>query len=264
MHVSNTKHFMVTALIGIMFMGQVSADEIAEAGREILAQYKDSVITVQLVVKQTISFPGSPSREMESKLDVTGTVIADTGLTVVSLSEVDPAAMMAAMTDMSDIKMDTDIQEVTMLMSGGDEVSAEVILRDNELDLAFIRPLKKSDTPFSHVSLEDSGAPLQLDPVISVNQLGKVARRAHSISVERIDAIVAKPRTFYLLGSNQTSTSLGCPVFRLDGKVIGVLFMRAIKSTATSSFSGANDTVASIVLPGIDILEAAEQVPPFE
>lgn len=264
MHVSITKYLLVAVFSCIVFMGQVSADEIAEKGREILAQYRDSVVTIQLVVKQTISGPGFPSREMESKVEITGTVISADGLTVVSLSEVDPAAMMARMTDMSDIKMDTDIQEVTMLMLGGDEVSSEVILRDNDLDLAFIRPLKKPDTPFSYVSLEESGAPLQLDPVITVNRLGTVARRAHSISVERIDAIVTKPRTFYLLGSSQTSTGLGCPVYKLDGRVIGVLFMRAIKSTTTSSFSGGNDTVASIVLPAIDILEAAEQVPAFE
>ncbi|MFP6598297.1 MAG: hypothetical protein VCC01_12630, partial [Candidatus Hydrogenedentota bacterium] len=133
-------------------------------------------------------------------------------------------------------------------------------LRDRELDMAFIRPLKKAEAAFSHVNLEDQGTPLQLDQVISVNMLGKVAQRAHSISVERIDAIVVKPRTFYIPGNDPSNTGLGSPAFTLDGKFIGVFFIRAIKATG----GGGQDNVAVILLPAIDIQDAADQAPPFE
>ena len=251
-------------IVGVAVCGQSPADEVAEQGRAILKQYKDSVITVELVLKQMFSFPGSPSQEMESKVESTGTVISADGLTVVSLSEVDPSSVMEAMTagnpQMNGLKMDTEVQDVKMLMSDGTEVPAEVILRDRELDMAFIRPLKKAETAFSHVNLEDQGTPLQLDQVISVNKLGKVARRAHSISVERIDAIVVKPRTFYIPGNDPSNTGLGSPAFTLDGKFIGVFFIRAIKATG----GGGQDNVAVILLPAIDIQDAADQAPPFE
>jgi len=265
------KHIFSLLVAGVFAAAQIHADDVAEKGRTILEKNKDSVITIELVLKQTITFPGSPSQEMELKAESTGTVISADGLTVVSLSQVDPSSLMEAMTagnpQMNGLKMDTVVQDAKMLMSDGTEIPAEVILRDRDLDMAFIRPIEKADTPFTHVDLSDPGTPLQLDQVISVNKLGKVARRAHSISVERIDAIVTKPRTFYIPGKDPSNSGLGAPAFTLDGKIIGVFFIRAIKSTGGgmgSMFGGAQDNIAIILLPATDILEAAEQAPPFK
>ena len=148
-------------------------------------------------------------------------------------------------------------------MEDGREIEAKVILRDRELDMAFIRPIKKPETKFDYVDFTDAGEPELLDEVITINRLGKVARRAHSASVERIDTIVRKPRTFYIPGNDPTTTAMGSPAFTLDGKVVGVLLYRAIKSSGGSS-GDPSDTVTHMFLPAADILEAAEQAPPFE
>jgi hypothetical protein len=250
---------------------QAQADDVASKGRDILEANRDSVITIELVLKQTISFPGSPSQEMELKAESTGTVISADGLTVTSLSQVDPSSLMEAMTagnpQMNGLKMETVVQDAKMLLTDGTEIAAEVILRDRDLDMAFIRPLKKAETPFAHVNIADPSTPLQLDQVISVNKLGKVAGRAHSISVERIDAIVSKPRTFYVPGKDPSNSGLGAPAFTLDGKIVGVFFIRAIKETGGgmgNMFGGGQDNIAIILLPAIDIQEAAAQAPPFE
>lgn len=269
MYALSRKLNVVLVMGAVMLAGHVYADQVAEQGRAILKKNKDSVITIELVVKQKFSFPGMPSQDSESKVESTGTVISADGLTVVSLSEVDPSSMMEAMMagnpQMEGLKMETEVQDVTMLMSDGSEVLAEIILRDKDLDMAFIRPLEKAESAFTHVNLDDNGIPLQLDQVISVNKLGKVARRAHSISVERIDAIVTKPRTFYIPGKDPSNSGLGAPAFTLDGKFIGVFFMRAIKATGGGSmFGGAQNNVTIILLPAIDIQEAAEQAPPFK
>lgn len=272
MHLPSSKHILGLVVTGLLTVNAAHADDIAETGRAILEQYRSSVITVELVLKQKISFPGSPSQDVETKVEATGTVIGADGLTVLSLSMVDPSSMMDIMMagnpQMSGLKMDTEVQDTKMLLSDGTEVDAEVILRDRELDMAFIRPIKKSETEFGHVNLDDPGIPLQLDPVISVNKLGKVAMRAHSISVERIDAIVTKPRTFYIPGKDPSSTGLGAPAFTLDGKCIGIFVLRAIKSTGSggmgSMFGGGQDNIAAILLPAIDIKEAASQAPPYK
>jgi hypothetical protein len=260
---------------GIVLSGIISfstyADDVAEKGRAILEQNRDAVITIELVLKRTISFPGSPSQEMEQKSESTGTVISVDGLTVVSLSEVDPSVMMDAMMSgnpqMNGLEMDTQVQDAKMLLSDGTEIPAEVILRDKDLDMAFIRPIEKAEKSFTHVNISDPGTPLQLDQVISINKLGKVVRRAHAVSVERIDAIVTKPRTFFVPGKDPTNSGLGAPAFTLDGKFIGVFFIRAIKAIGGGGmggmFGGQQDNVAIILLPAIDIQEAAEQAPPF-
>ena len=41
-----------------------------------------------------------------------------------------------------------------------------------------------------------------LDQVIAINRLGKVANRTHAASVERINAVVQRPRLFYVPGGD--------------------------------------------------------------
>ena len=264
----STTLFIMVALLSV-FSLPTQADTLAEKGRAIGDAHKDAVVTIQLVVKQKFSFPGSPSQENESKVESTATIISPDGLAVASLSEIDPTsvieAMMAGNPQMQGMKMDTEIQDAKFLMSDGTEIPAEIVLRDKDLDLAFVRPMKKPESPMTYVNLDAPGEPLQLDQIITINRLGKVARRAHSYSVERIEAIVKKPRTFYIPGTSATNTGLGAPAFTLDGKPIGVFLVRAIKNTSGGGMFGRGDeNIAVILLPAVDIKEAAAQAPPFK
>jgi hypothetical protein len=58
---------------------------------------------------------------------------------------------------------------------------------------------------------------------------------------------------------------MGSPAFTLDGQPIGVFLIRVIKSTGGGSpFSGAQDNLTTVLVPGADILDAASQAPPFK
>lgn len=247
-----------------------AADEVAVKGRKILEAHKTAVVTVQLVIKQKVSFAGRPSQESESKVEATGTVISPDGLTVVSLAITDPTylaeKMMGGAAGASQVQMESEVRDVKILMEDGSEVPAEVILRDEELDMSFVRPLEKSDSPFAYIDISEGAEVDYLDQVISLNRMGKVAGRVYSASVERIDAIVRKPRTFYIPGRDATNTGLGSPAFTLDGEFIGVFLIRAIKSTGGGGgrFGGLGDNLTTVILPAIDIADAAEQAPPFE
>lgn len=251
--------------------GVASADELAEQGRAILAKHQEAVVTIQMVLKQKMSF-GGQSQDNESKTETTGTVIGEDGLTVVSLSETDPSSIIESMMggmggQLGNLNIDTEISDVKILKKDGSEIDAEVILRDKDLDLAFIRPITKPDSAMPYVALEDSGAPELLDQVIALNRLGRVAGRVHSASVERVEAIVERPRTFYIPGDEATLTGMGSPAFTLDGKIIGIFVVRAIKTSdggLMGMMSGRQDNMTSIILPASDILEAAAQAPPFE
>jgi len=245
-----------------MFAGQVaSADEDAVAGRNILNNKKATVVTVQMVVKISQSFGGNTS-ENESKEEATGTVISPDGLTVLALSSTDPSSIYKTMMGgRNDFKFDAQINDIKILLYDNTEIPAEVVIRDVELDLAFIRPLTKPETPLAYVDLADNGTVETLDRVVTINRLGRVANRVYSASFEYIDAVVEKPRRYYIPGDDPTSTSQGCPVFRLDGKVVGVFVLRAISSEATAG--NRRNNVMPIVLPTEDIVEGAKQVPPF-
>ena len=252
-----------TILASAMLLQPVLAfpDELAEKGREVLAKNQSSVVTVLLVIRQQLAMPGRASRDIEIKSEVTGTVLDETGLTLISLSESDPSSLMDTMrSNPGGMRMETEIRDVKILLADNTEVPAEIILRDKDLDMAFIRPIERLERPFAHVNLSDSGQVEVLDVVVALNRLGKVVRRAYTASLERIEAVVHKPRTFYVPGNDPTYTDLGSPAFTIEGKFVGVFLMRAIKSGT----GRLRDNVATVLVPAADILEAVKQVPPFD
>jgi len=262
----------LTLICGIFLLAAppAGADELAEKGRQVFQKHQHSVVTVQIVVRSKVSFGGRGAEPNESRQDVTGTIIDPSGLTVVSLSATDPGQMiqnvMSSMSadDESKVKVETELSDVKLLLQDGTEVPAEVVLRDRDLDLAFLRPKTKLTTPLPAVDLADSGKAQLLDQVLALMRQGNAAGRAYSASAERISAIVERPRLFYVPETSYTVTPMGAPAFTLDGKILGVFVMRSIKATSGSGMSAAmnqRDNITGIILPAEAVLKAAKQVP---
>ncbi len=235
------------------------ADELAGKGREIFKNNQHAVVTVQEVLKVS---PGAGGRANESKQELTGTVLDASGLTVLALSACDPSEMYQRMMgqDYSRNRVETEITDIKILLDDGTEVPAEIVLRDKDLDLAFIRPKTKPASPMAAVDLNKSAPAQLLDQVVTLNRLNSAAGRAYAASVERISAVIQKPRTFYIPDSTMTATTLGSPAFALDGNLVGVVVMRAVasKGGATHNY---RDSLTSIILPAEDIAKAAKQAP---
>lgn len=244
------------------------ADELAATGRNLFTQYQHAVVTVQLVLKSKFSMGGMGERANESRQDVTGTVVDPSGLTVLALSATDPGQMMQSMLggmseeDMK-FKLETELSDIKLLLHDGTEVPAEVVLRDKDLDLAFIRPKTKLAAPMTALDLSRSGKAEVLDQVVTLNRLGNAAGRAYCASVERISAIVQRPRLFYVPDSTMTTTSMGAPALTLDGNVLGVFVMRTTAARSGAGLFGAQpNNVTAIILPADAVLKAAKQAPP--
>ena len=235
------------------------ADEVSEKGREIFKKQQKVVVTVQIVQKVTYASGGRTGEPRENKQDVTSTVIDSSGLAVLALSASDPSEMIKRM--YPDYKVEVEVSDVKILLDDGTEIPAEIVLRDKDLDLAFIRPKAKQTSPMPAVDLAKSSPAQVLDSVFTINRLGRAAGRAHAASVERITAVVQKPRTFYIPDSTMTATGLGSPVFALDGNIVGIMVMRAISSGGASAGSSRQDNATSIILPAEDVLKAAKQAP---
>jgi hypothetical protein len=246
------------------------ADDLAEKGRAIFKKNQHSVVTVQIVVKSKFSVGGMGGQSNESRQDVTGTVVDPSGLTVLSLSATDPGQMMQSMiSGMSDedskFKMETELSDLKILLEDGTEVPADVILRDKDKDLAFIRPKTKLATPLPALDLTKSAKAEVLDQVIALNRLGNAAGRAYAASVERISAVVERPRLFYVPETSMTSTTLGAPAFTLEGKFLGVFVMRSLRGGGGGGGFGMltmqAQNLTGIIVPADDILKAVKQVP---
>lgn len=243
------------------------ADELAEQGRALFKKHQHSVVTVQLVVKSKFSMGGMGAQSSESRQDVTGTVLNPNGLTVLSLAATDPGQLMQTVVsgfgdEDSKFRMETELSDIKILLNDGTEVPAEVVLRDRDLDLAFVRPKAKLTQSMDALDLSQSGKAELLDQVIVLNRLGSAAGRAYSASIERITAVVERPRLFYVPEGGLST--LGAPAFTMDGKFLGLFVMRALKGHSGGGmgmFSFQPDNVTGIIVPAKDILEASKQAP---
>jgi hypothetical protein len=235
------------------------ADELAVKGRDIFNKNQQAVVTLQVVLK--MSYSGA-AKANETRQEITGTVVDASGLTVLALSAADPSEMYQRMMaeQGSQYKLEAEVTDLKILLADGTELPAEIVLRDKDLDLAFIRPKSKPASPMAAVDFGKSAPAQLLDEVITLNRLNSAAGRAYAASVERISAVVQKPRTFYIPDSTMTSTTLGSPAFSLDGKIVGLMVMRAVNAKGGGG-RNYRDNMTSIILPAEDILKGAKQAP---
>lgn len=265
---------------GILFIACVAAGvasaqspETVEQARAVFKANKAAVVTVELVIKEKMSMFGQASNESESKVSGTGTVIAADGLTVMSLTATDPNSMFANMmpAGMDDqFDMDSEVTDVKIILDDGAELPSEILLRDRDLDLAFVRPKAKPEAELAHVDLADSVDVDILDSVVILDRTGKVANRAASVVLARVASLVEKPRRFYMTDYAQSTGGLGAPAFTPEGKLVGVLMLRMIRSNdhgggmMSALGGGMQDSMALILLPAAEVQEGASQAPPRE
>jgi S1-C subfamily serine protease len=236
-------------------------DEAATKGQDVFEKNRHAVVTVQITVKASYSKDGQSGPPSEKKYELTGTVVHPSGLTVLARSACEPALFYKqVMPDYSDYKVSSEITDLKMLLDDGTEVPAEIVLRDEDLDLAFARPKAPLAHPMSAVDLSKSASAKVLEQVVALNRLNQVSGRAYAACLERIIAAVSKPRSFYLHDGSYEGTKLGCPVFSLNGDIIGIMVMR-VGGAAGDDY---RENAASIILPAGEVLKAARQVPPLQ
>jgi len=260
------KNFMALPL-AFALCASAFAGESEDQGRALLEQHQKAIVTVQLVIKQKMSFGGMGSQDDESRAEITGTVISPEGLTVVSLSETDPSAMMSNFMpeEMGEsFKMESSIASVKLLLDDGKELVSGVVLRDKDLDLAFVRPKEKPEAALPFIDLAQNTTAKVLDEFVALSRMGKVGNRAPGASLGHIHAVATKPRTLYFPDASGLSGT-GSPALTLDGKVLGVIVTRTMAGGGGSimDMMSASRSMASVIMPAADISEAASQAPPF-
>ncbi len=238
-----------------MFSTLSAADEIAAAGRAIFNKHQDAVVRVTLIIKFRLFMNGNEKKNSESKTETTGTVLSPSGLTLISLNTTEPDKMAEENIKRqsgSQMKLESELGDIKIILSDGKEIPGMIVLRDRDLDLAFIRPAKKVDLPLHSIGAVKQGKPEIMDLVFSLGRLGKLGSHTATISLDRIHAIVKKPRTVYIPFFTR---ELGSPLFSENGDWIGNMLIRYNQSGNT--FPAA----IFVILPAEDIMEIAAQAP---
>lgn len=215
-----------------------------------------AVVSVELVVEVKMSYEGQTEKEQQ-KVSANATVIDPSGLAVTALSEIDPSGFSQFVEESEGFSYSVDVADLKLRLEDGTEMQADMVGRDQDLDLAFIRPKKAPDAPMKFVDLSRPGSPQILDELVVVSRLGKAANQAIAASVERVQAVVSKPRTFYVI---YNLGNRGCPALTLDGNVIGITVKRMAKGGGSGRDPYSDYEELDVILPAAAVLQAAGQV----
>lgn len=249
----------------LLFSLPALADQQSATGKDLVSKWSSAIVTVQLVVSTSISYGGEDGGKTEEKSEATGTVIDPSGLVVMSLSATTPEEALSQVYDREDFKITSQITDLKVITADGVEIPAKIVLRDKDLDLAFIRPQKKLDKPMAAIDFTKSSKLDQFDEFIVLYRLGNSANRQVAGVLDRVQAVLQKPRPQYLVGYNSMSASLGSPVFSIDGNVCGLLVLRSqpagVKDTSGTFGGITSGGMMYIALLADDIVEAAKQAP---
>lgn len=260
------QRLVVAAIVSILACAaQAEAQEPRAAMRGVAKKWQDAVVNVRVALKVRMSIGGREVQSMDDTVEAVGTVIDTSGLTVMSLSSLDPGAMMSRLMGgaaQGDQKMSivSEPSDVRIRLADGRELPASIVLRDQDLDLAFIRPTAKPAVPLTAVNLADAAAPAVLEDLVILGRLGRVGGWVPSSFLYSVAAIMEKPRTFFVLNG---PAGTGMPAFQASGKIVGLLTIRQIDPGRMSMFGmmggmeGAG--VIAVVLPAADVLEIARQ-----
>jgi S1-C subfamily serine protease len=261
----------VVALAITALATPLRAQDSRPAARDVVRKWQAAIVNVRIVLKMRMSMGGREMQASDDPVDTVGTVIDPSGLTVLSLGALNPGAMMSRIMGSSSssgsgepaVEITSEPTDVKIRLPDGQELPARIVLRDEDLDLAFLRPTRKPEKPLVAVDLNQSAKPALLDQILVLTRLGRVGGWTAGASLHDIGAIIEKPRTFYVLAGS--TSSMGTPAFLTNGKVVGLLTLRQIEAGRASmaSMVGGSEGLGMlpVILPAADVLEIAKQAP---
>ncbi len=230
----------------------LSAEKGEATWRKLLKDHANCVTWVSATVRVEVSAGGRSMPPQEQKLEALGTIIAEDGLTVLSLSRVDPTATLLSRIRTPGGSVNVNYTEVLLLMQDGTEVPAKLLLKDTDLDLAYVLPIKEKGEKhqkrtFSHVPRSSKTKdPLPLDEVVSLGKLGRNLYRQSTLRKGWVNAVIEKPRKYFVI----ENTAPGTPVCAKEANWLGIVVYKMDRGRPSSI----------VTLPADDIDEIAEQV----
>jgi hypothetical protein len=229
------------------------SDAEAAAGRLTLRRYADAVVVVKATVVLKVSYGDRTMPPREDKVEVNGTMISSKGLTVTSLSQIDPAALFEAMRGQMAQQgagmelTQSEVKDIKLRLADGAEIPARVVWKDAIHDLALLGPTGAvTDRAFTFVPLDEAPeAASLLGTYFLVSRTSEAMLRTAVVQPATIIGIIERPRRMILL-SGETP---GCPAFDAQGRVLGICVHYVSKSVP----------VGSVLVPAADVVSAANQ-----
>ncbi len=232
------------------------------AARKTQQTYEKAVIPLAAVLKfEAKGISGISGMNEEHKTQCVAAVIDPSGLVVTSLTNFNPQWMMKKIRIRSQtLELDCQVQEVKYRLSDGTELPARIVLKDEDLDLAFLAPQKPLDEPtrskLAVIPLADAASRVEaLDPTVLLGRADEDLNFAPLLNIGRIEAVLSQPRTCYV----NDEGVFGTPVFDRQGKLLGIVCRCVKGENADEGMIRLQTTATHLVLPAADVARLVPQ-----
>jgi Trypsin-like peptidase domain len=242
-------------MLGVVTALLAAAPDLEAAARATAEQSGKAVLTIRLVLKLKVG-----GQDHEQKMEVAGVVIDPSGLTVASASSIDPSGALRRMVDAQRqrLSLESEVKETVILLEDGTELEAAVVLKDTDLDLAFIRP-REVGLKLAAVTLKPrSGTVPLLTRIYVLGRLGKLGNRALAVATGEVRTYVRGPAPYYVT-DGETSAFTGSLAYTSDGVPLGLLVKRFATSIDSQTGGRGSESVMTVLRPVDKLLELAEQ-----
>jgi len=244
---------LTVALTALATLAAAQTSDERATARELVKKKGDAVVMVMATLKIRASV-GGQEQTVDQQAQANGTVLDASGLAVMSLSTLQPDDMMARSLSTrvqpgTRVDVTSEPSGIRMHLADGREVPAKLVLRDQDLDLAFIRPVDPPSVPMTWIDAP-AGRPSLMDLLFVIQRTSETTGWSTAASFGNVQLVIDKPRTYYQVAMPTVGgPGLGAPIFDAIGKFVGVIVMRNTGSR----------TAAAGVLPAEDVREVAKQ-----
>ncbi|MFO0838932.1 MAG: serine protease [Phycisphaerae bacterium] len=221
----------------------------------LVGEKSPALVTIKYVLKMSMG----PMGESESETEIMGVMIEPTGLVLTSNTQI--SGMSSVMRRFMRGGDMTSTPKDLKVLAGDDTegVEAELVARDSELDLAWVRVRKSPEKPYAAIDLSKSAKVKLGDEMVYLRRLSKYFDRAAIASTARVGGTTTKPREL-LVPTAQLGT-FGVPAFTESGALVGISVLQMPDdddANPMSSMMRAQDGMG-LILPAEEVAKATKR-----
>ncbi|KAA9134069.1 trypsin-like peptidase domain-containing protein [Marinihelvus fidelis] len=254
-------------LLALLAAGNGNAQQQPDVAQVVNA-HQEALVTVKYVLSLNMG-QGMGGMEQEQENELTCSMVSADGLVICSNNDLSGSIDLIkrisgpAGSDMSATTKDFKV----LIGNSPDAYDAEIVARDTELDLAWIRVTDPGDHSFAHLDFSNSADASIGESIITIRRAGSSFGRTPVATQTHIGGISSKPRKLYI-PQLQSMNGKGLPAFTADGRIIGLMVTQLPEEMGQSGggmgmlgagMANLQDAMFGLILPIADVARATER-----